>query len=59
MPDNDFYKGGFGGQGLYVSPERDLVVAYFGTFGEDMETNEMLRVARQLATSGLFEPLEG
>ena len=30
MPDGDFYKGGFGGQGLYISPARDLVIAFFG-----------------------------
>jgi CubicO group peptidase (beta-lactamase class C family) len=27
----DFYKGGFGGQMLYVAPRKDVVVAYFGT----------------------------
>jgi CubicO group peptidase (beta-lactamase class C family) len=27
----DFYKGGFGGQLLYVSPRKDVVIAYFGT----------------------------
>ncbi len=29
--DGDMYKGGVGGQGLYVSPGRDLVVAWFST----------------------------
>ncbi len=55
MQDGDFYKGGFGGQGLYISTERDLVIAFFGTPGTDMIRNGMQHVARQLATSGLFE----
>jgi CubicO group peptidase (beta-lactamase class C family) len=29
--DGDLYKSGFGGQGLYVSPARDMVVVWFGT----------------------------
>jgi len=55
MNDGDFFKGGFGGQGLYVSPSRDLVVAFFGAFEEDGTTHEMTRIARQLAKSGLFD----
>lgn len=27
----DFYKGGFGGQLLYVAPRKDVVIAHFGT----------------------------
>lgn len=27
----DFYKGGFGGQILYVAPRKDVVIAHFGT----------------------------
>lgn len=55
MADGDFYKGGYGGQGLYLSPSRDLVIAFFGTLDEHGESNEMSRVARQLAKSGLFD----
>ena len=55
MEDGDFFKGGFGGQGLYISPSRDLVVAFFGTFDENGDGHEMTRVARQLAKSGLFD----
>ena len=55
MDDGDFYKGGYGGQGLYVSPSRDLVVAFFGTLDEDGLSNQMSLVARQLAISGLFD----
>ncbi len=55
MDDGDFFKGGYGGQGLYISPSRDLVVAFFGTFDENGDGHEMTRIARQLAKSGLFE----
>jgi CubicO group peptidase (beta-lactamase class C family) len=55
MQDGDFFKSGFGGQGLYVSPSRDLVIAFFGTFDENGDGHEMTRIARQLAKSGLFD----
>jgi len=55
MHDGDFFKGGFGGQGLYISPARDLVIAFFGTFDEHGNGHEMTRIARQLAKSGLFD----
>jgi CubicO group peptidase (beta-lactamase class C family) len=55
MHDGDFFKGGYGGQGLYISPSRDLVIAFFGTFDDNGEGHEMIRVARQLAKSGLFD----
>ena len=32
--DGDFYKGGARGQGLYISPARDLVIAWFSITGE-------------------------
>ncbi|ABO22855.1 serine hydrolase [Shewanella loihica] len=31
FPDGDFYKGGVGGQGLYISPSNDTVVVWFST----------------------------
>lgn len=59
MPDGDFFKEGGGGQGLYISPNRDLVIAYFGSRGFDDKGNILLndlhRISRQLATSGLFD----
>jgi CubicO group peptidase (beta-lactamase class C family) len=56
MPDGDFFKGGYGGQGLYISPGRDLVVAYFGTpFDEMMQTHELQWITRQLIKTGLFD----
>ena len=55
MADGDFYKGGYGGQGLYISPSRDLVVAFFATFDQNGHGHEMTRIGRQLAKSGLFD----
>lgn len=55
MEDGDFFKSGYGGQGLYVSPSRDLVIAFFGTLDEDGRSSQMTQVARQLAKSGLFD----
>jgi CubicO group peptidase (beta-lactamase class C family) len=51
MPDGDLFKGGFGGQGLYVSPGRDLVIAFAGTPGEDGVPNRLRWYARRLAIS--------
>lgn len=31
--DRSFFKGGFGGQGLYIDPARDIVLAFVGTHG--------------------------
>jgi CubicO group peptidase (beta-lactamase class C family) len=55
MSDGTFYKGGYGGQGLLVSPERDLVVAFFGSFAEDGRGNDLMSASYQLAISGLFD----
>ncbi|MEM7444110.1 MAG: serine hydrolase domain-containing protein [Pseudomonadota bacterium] len=49
--DGDFFKSGLNTQGLYVSPERDLVIAYFAT----EPTQMMQRYLRPIATSGLFD----
>jgi len=54
MEDGDFFKGGYGGQGLHISPSRDLVIAFFGCPEEDMRDHDLRWVARQLSTSGLF-----
>lgn len=42
--DGDMYKSGVGAQGLYVSPSRDLVIAYYSTSDGDWE-----RFARAVA----------
>ncbi len=55
MPDGDFYKGGYGGQGLYISPTRDLVIAFAGAFEAGGPDSEMASIARQIARSGLFD----
>ena len=43
--DGDFYKGGVFGQGLYVSPARDLVAVWFST----TMTSDLTQYARQIA----------
>lgn len=53
--DGDFYKGAHGGQGLYISPSKDLVIAYFGTANIDRESNQLNVISRQLSKSGLFD----
>jgi CubicO group peptidase (beta-lactamase class C family) len=46
-PDGDMLKGGAFGQGLYVSPAKDLVVAYFST----VRNTALAQYARQIATA--------
>ena len=53
--DGDIYKGAHGGQGLYISPSKDLVIAYFGTSNTDRESNQLHVISRQLSKSGLFD----
>jgi len=53
--DGDFYKGAHGGQGLYISPAKDLVIAYFGTANTDRESNQLQVISRRLSKSGLFD----
>lgn len=55
MYDGDFYKEGFGGQGLYISPSRNLVIAFFGAPDDSGNTHELPKIARQLAKSAMFE----
>ncbi|GAA5191896.1 serine hydrolase domain-containing protein [Ferrimonas gelatinilytica] len=50
--DGDFWKGGLMGQGLYVSPARDLVIVYFSLNNDDYSSH---RFVRPIATSGLFD----
>jgi CubicO group peptidase (beta-lactamase class C family) len=54
--DGAMFKSGYDGQGLYVDPARNLVLAWFGTgLNYSATTNMMLPVARQLAQSTLFK----
>ena len=48
LADGDMYKGGLGGQGLYVSPSRDLVINWFST-GDG--TNQEETMARAISLS--------
>jgi len=54
MKDGDFFKSGFSGQGLYISPAQNLVIAFFGTADEQGVANKLDEVSRQLSKSGLF-----
>jgi CubicO group peptidase (beta-lactamase class C family) len=47
----DLFKGGFGGQGLYVSPARDLVIAFTGTPRQDGSVNLLRWYSRRLAAA--------
>ena len=49
--DGDFFKAGFNTQGIYVSPARDLVIAYFSV----EPTQQLQKYLRPLVTSGLFD----
>ncbi len=51
-PDGDMWKGGLMTQGLYVSPDRDLVIAYFSVNVSDRSIDRFLR---PIATSGIFK----
>lgn len=48
--DGDLFKGGFHGQALYVSPKRDLVIAFFSTSNQSAQYAYL----RALAKSGIF-----
>lgn len=51
MADGDLFKSGFGGQGLYVSPARDLVIAFAGTPLQDGSANLLGACSRRLAVA--------
>jgi CubicO group peptidase (beta-lactamase class C family) len=51
MDDGDLFKGGFGGQGLYISPGRDLVIAFAGTPRADGSYSLLRWFSRRLAVS--------
>jgi CubicO group peptidase (beta-lactamase class C family) len=52
--DGDFWKCGIQSQGLYVSPARDLVMAFFSVNFQD---DSIHRYLRPIATSPIFENL--
>jgi CubicO group peptidase (beta-lactamase class C family) len=49
--DGDFFKSGFNTQGIYVSPARDLVIAYYSV----ESTQQIQKYLRPLVNSGLFK----
>jgi CubicO group peptidase (beta-lactamase class C family) len=51
MADGDLFKGGFGGQGLYLSPARDLVIAFAGTPEADGSDSLLRWFSRRLAVA--------
>jgi CubicO group peptidase (beta-lactamase class C family) len=51
-PDGDFWKAGLQSQALYVSPDRDLVIAFFSV---NVPDDSIHRYLRPIATSGLFD----
>ena len=53
--DGDFYKVAHGGQGLYISPKKDLVIAFYGTANADRQSNQLHVISRQLSKSGMFD----
>jgi len=53
--DGDFVKYGLWGQGLYISPSRDLVIAYFGTKNLNNQWGSQMEFTRQLVKSGIFD----
>lgn len=52
FPDGDMFKLGFNGQGVYVSPGKDLVIAYFSTNPDEAPGQGYMR---PIAKSGLFD----
>ena len=54
-PDGAMFKGGYSGQGIYVDPSLDLVIAFYGTADEAGRSNELLSAARQISRSFLSE----
>ncbi len=56
--DGDFAKFGFGGQGLYISPEKRLVVAFFSANKDETNDNKSLYyLARSLALLERFKTI--
>lgn len=47
-PDGDMFKSGFGGQGLYVSPVSDVVIAFAGVPDDQGHVNSLAHLCRDL-----------
>lgn len=47
-PDGDMFKSGFGGQGLFVSPVSDVVIAFAGVPDDQGHVNSLAHLCRDL-----------
>lgn len=54
-PNGAMFKGGYSGQGLFVDPNRNVVIAWYGTSDTEGRSNHLLPIARQLAQSNLLD----
>lgn len=50
-PEGDMFKSGFGGQGLFVSPRRNIVIAFTGTPNVEGCTNDLAQLCPAWADS--------
>lgn len=55
-PDGMMFKGGYSGQGIFVAPKQDIVIAFFGTADTQGNSHDLLKISRQLSVSGLLDP---
>ncbi len=54
--DGDFYKGGFGGQGLYISPSKRLIIGFFSAGKDETNNNNNMKsLVRSLALLEQFK----
>ncbi|MEP1554705.1 MAG: serine hydrolase domain-containing protein [Paraglaciecola sp.] len=53
--DGDMFKSGYSGQGIYISPNHEWVMVWFGTADTEFKTHELLPIARKLSRSGLLQ----
>ncbi len=54
MEDGDFFKDGFSGQGIFISPSRNLIIAFFGTADNNGVSNKLADISRQISKSGIL-----
>jgi len=53
-PDGTLFKGGWGGQGLIINPERDLVVVFASYFKDDAHSEMDLTEVVFKVLNGVF-----
>ena len=53
-PDGAMFKAGYSGQGLFVDPDRSVIMVWFGTHSIDGEEHQLLPMARRI-TQTLFQ----